>query len=79
MTLIAMGFFGARLLPSDGGALRIGHMGLGDSGPVASRVRFVEPRESGRVQIILEETRQRVLSGDVEDDGIRTPAAACRA
>jgi hypothetical protein len=72
VTLIAMGFFGARLLPSDGGALRFGRMGLGDSSPVASRVRFVEPRESGQVQIIMEETRQRVLSGDVEDDGIRT-------
>ena len=72
LTLIAIGFFGARLLPSGGGALRIGQMGLGDGGPVASRVRFVEPRESGRVQIVLEETRQRILSGDVEDDGIRT-------
>ena len=27
---------------------------------------------SGQVQIVLEETRQRVLSGDVDDDGIRT-------
>ena len=47
-------------------------MALGDNAPVASRVRFVEPGNSGQVQIVLEETRQRVLSGDVEDDGIRT-------
>ena len=44
----------------------------GDSGPVASRVRFVEPGESGRVQIVLEETRQRTLSGDMDDASIRT-------
>ena len=71
LTLIATGFFGARLVPSDGGALKIGRMDLGDAGPVASRVRFVEPRDSGQIQIVLEETRQRVLSGDMEDDGIR--------
>jgi hypothetical protein len=39
---------------------------------VASRVRFVEPGESGRVQIVLEETRQRTLSGDMDDASIRT-------
>lgn len=70
VTLIAMGFFGGRLMPSGGGNLPLGHMGLGDTA-VASRVRFVEPRDAGQVQIVLEETRQRVLSGDVEDDGIR--------
>jgi HEAT repeat protein len=47
-------------------------MALGDNPPVASRVRFVEPGNSGQVQIVLEETRQRVLSGGVEDDTIRT-------
>jgi hypothetical protein len=70
VTLIAMGFFGARVFPTDG--LRASHMGLGDTGPVASRVRFVEPGESGRVQIVLEETRQRTLSGDMDDAAIRT-------
>lgn len=73
LALVAMGFFGARLVPQGGGALPLVRMGsVADSGPVASRVRFVEPRESGQVQIIVEETRQRVLSGDVEDHGIRT-------
>jgi len=72
VTLIAMGFFGGRLIPPGGGALQVSRMALGENAPVASRVRFVEPGNSGQVQIVLEETRQRVLSGDVEDDTIRT-------
>ena len=72
VTLIAMGFFGGRLIPPGGGALPMSRMALGDNAPVASRVRFVEPGNSGQVQIVLEETRQRVLSGDVDDDTIRT-------
>jgi hypothetical protein len=63
LTLIAMGFFGGRVLPVERGTA---------FSPVMSRVSFVEPRESGQVQIVLEETRQRVLSGDMEDDGIRS-------
>lgn len=69
LTLIALGFFGARILPIESG--HTAPMGLGDTGPVASRVRFVEPGESGRVQIVVEETRQRTLSGGMDDDGIR--------
>ncbi len=70
LTLIALGFFGARVLPTEG--VRTSPMGLGETGPVASRVRFVEPGESGRVQIVVEETRQRTLSGGMDDDGIRS-------
>jgi HEAT repeat protein len=58
-----MGFFGGRMLPVDSGTA---------VNPVLSRVSFVEPRESGQVQIVLEETRQRVLSGDMDDDDIRS-------
>ena len=69
LSLIAMGFFGARLVPT----INVGGpLALGDVSPVASRVRFIEPQEAGQIQIVLEETRQRVLSGDMEDDGIRT-------
>jgi HEAT repeat protein len=70
LTLIALGFFGARVLPTEGG--RTSQLGLAETGPVASRVRFVEPGESGRVQIVVEETRQRTLSGGMDDDGIRS-------
>jgi hypothetical protein len=46
---------------------------LGFSGgePVASRVRYVQPSDDGEVQIVVEEVRQRVLSGDVNDGRIR--------
>jgi hypothetical protein len=39
--------------------------------PVASRVRYVEPTSDGRVQIVLDETRQRTLTGALDDDRIR--------
>ena len=47
-------------------------MGIGEM--VRSRPGFVSwnRANSGQVQIVLEETRQRVLSGDIEDDAIRT-------
>jgi hypothetical protein len=63
LTLIAVGFFGGRVLPLERGAA---------ANPVLSRVSFVEPGEAGQVQIVLEETRQRVLSGDMDDDAIRS-------
>ena len=39
--------------------------------PVSSRVRYVEPVAAGRVQIVIDETRQRVLSGNLEDQSIQ--------
>ena len=39
--------------------------------PATSRVRYVEPVSPGRVQIVLDETRQRVLSGSVDDEAIQ--------
>ena len=65
--LIALGFFGARLTsvgeppqPSQ------------SSVPMASRVRYVEPgNSSGRVQIVVEETSQRTVSGETASEPIR--------
>ena len=67
VALIAIGFFSARLVPN--ASQRLGLMGASD--PVVSRVRYVQPEDQGRVQIVLEEVRQRVLSGDVDDQRIR--------
>ena len=39
--------------------------------PVSSRVRYVEPVAQGKVQIVIDETRQRVLSGNLEDQSIQ--------
>ena len=37
----------------------------------ASRVRYVEPAADGRIHIVVDETRQRVVSGLVDDQQIR--------
>lgn len=67
VTLLAIGFLGGRVLPAGGASMQV----RGPVEPVSSRVRFVQPEESGRVQIVVEEVRQRVLEGGVNDDGIR--------
>jgi hypothetical protein len=64
LALVALGFFSGRILPSGGPAANV-------TDPVASRVRYVEPDGSGRVQLVVEETRQRVLSGRLDDEPIR--------
>jgi anti-sigma factor RsiW len=61
LIMLAMGFFGGQMLPKQ----------FSEQSPVASRVRFVEAGAAGQVQIVLEETRQKVLSGDMADDDIR--------
>jgi hypothetical protein len=67
--LVALGFFGGKFVPAGtNGVPGVEHASFE---PVASRVRYIEPEGGGQVQIIVEETRQRVLSGDMQDDGIR--------
>ncbi len=70
LALIAMGFFGARILPSGGSLPGVSNAGFT---PGASRVRYVEPSQSGsgKVQVVVEETRERVLSGSVDDQNIQ--------
>jgi len=65
--LITLGFFGARYTTSRENAA------LSQSAvPVASRVRYVEPaNSSGQVQIVVEETSQRTLSGETASEPIR--------
>jgi len=63
LTLVALGFGAARLAPSQGGAF--GFMSMTDPG--ASRVRYIEPGADGRVQIVLDETRQRVVQGGLDN------------
>jgi hypothetical protein len=68
LALVALGFFGARVIPADFGG-RLATAGLAD--PVTSRVRYVEPVGAGKIQIVIDETRQRVLSGSPEDQSIQ--------
>src|SRR5262249_34272467 len=67
MALLALGFFGARITPD--GASSFGFMGF--SNPNASRVRYVSPGEDGRIQIVIDETRQRTVTGAPDDSMIR--------
>lgn len=69
--LVAFGFFGSRLLNTQGGSAFGGNIAGIRSDPAAARVRYVEPDADGRVQIVIDETRQRVVSGRLEDDAIR--------
>jgi hypothetical protein len=64
--MLLLGFFAARVTP---GSLPWRTASLAE--PATSRVRFVEPAGPGRVQIVLDETRQRVLSGSLEDQSIQ--------
>jgi hypothetical protein len=65
VALVALGFFGARLTS----ITRPGHA---TAEPLYSRVRTIEPDAAGRVQLVIEETRQRVLSGSLEDERIKS-------
>jgi hypothetical protein len=64
-TLLAIGFFVARVTPQP-------YQAMGLLQPGASRVRYVEPVSGGRVQIVLDETRQRVVAGRLGDQQIRS-------
>ncbi len=66
LALLLIGFVGARLT-FDRPA--VGPVPQAD--PIASRVRYVEPDGNGRVQIVLDETRQRVVFGGIEEAPIR--------
>ncbi len=66
--MLALGFFGARVMPSSfpgswGAASVID--------PATSHVRYVEPTSGGKIQIVVDETRQRTLSGSMDDQDIQ--------
>lgn len=67
--MLALGFVTARVTP--GSFLGNWHAAGVLETPAISRVRDVEPVSPGRVQIVLDETRQRVLSGSVQDEAIQ--------
>jgi anti-sigma factor RsiW len=66
--MLAVGFFTARVAPNS----FLGNWGQASVlSPTTSRVRYVEPTAQGRVQIVIDETHQRVLSGSLEDEAIQ--------
>ena len=67
--MLVLGFFAARMTP---GSFPTPWRTAGIvAEPVSSRVRYVEPVAQGKVQIVIDETRQRVLSGNLEDQSIQ--------
>jgi len=70
IAMLAIGFFAARIVPSNSPTLeKIGFRQ--EEAPTVSRVRLVNPDESGRVKVMFDETRQREMSGDLKDERIR--------
>jgi HEAT repeat protein/putative zinc finger protein len=69
LTLIAIGFFGARLTPFLGGNGGIDMASLASLGP--SQIRSISPDRDGRVSIVFNESRPRAVSGTLQDEGIR--------
>jgi hypothetical protein len=65
VALVALGFFAARWTSNI-------PVRSADSGtdPAVIRVRYLQPEGSGNVQMMVEETRQRVLTGNANDDQI---------
>jgi len=71
LTLFVAGFGVARIAPMiSTGSNGVAMMGMADMG--AAHVRDVEPGSDGSVKIVVDETRQKVISGGLEDQQIRT-------
>ena len=66
MALLAIGYFGARLTPEKFGGIRAGL-----TQPMFSNVKSVEPGESGKVEIAVDEVQRRVVSGTLQDPRIQ--------
>ncbi|HMD47744.1 MAG TPA: HEAT repeat domain-containing protein [Bryobacteraceae bacterium] len=66
--MLVLGFVTARMAPN---SLLGNFHSAGLVDPATSRVRYVEPTAPGRVQIVIDETHQRVLSGSLDDQAIQ--------
>ena len=66
MALMALGFLGARITPEKFGGVREAL-----AAPMFSSVSSVEPNASGQVQIAVDQTRRRLVSGTPEDPSIQ--------
>jgi len=67
LALLTIGFVFARLAPDLGSGIT----GMSLADPGLQRVRSVGPSPNGGIQIVLDETRQRVVSGGLDDQKIR--------
>jgi hypothetical protein len=58
LALVALGFFSARLVPQGTARVPV------EKSPVSTQVRYLQPNSTGGVRIVVDETRERVLSGN---------------
>jgi hypothetical protein len=68
VAMLIVGFMAARMMPQ---SLLSPFQSAGMVDPGTSRVRYVEPVGGGKIQIVVDETKQRVLSGNVDDQAIQ--------
>lgn len=66
LAMLAIGFFGGRMATDTRGA-----MDSTNAPAPVSRVRYVEPDAQGNVQIVFDETRQRIVRGRLDEEPIR--------
>jgi len=69
MALLAVGFFAAKVTPGLNFPGSVASMGLGDFG--GAQVRNVATEPDGRLRIVVNETRERTISGNRDDRQIR--------
>ena len=69
LALVLAGFFAARLTAP--GVSPVSQADNAGRGPTATQVRYVQPDAAGGVRIVMDETRQRILSGSLEDQDIQ--------
>ncbi len=64
--LVALGFAAAQMMP-------VMNFKGQEAGfvPGAARVRYIEPGSDGKIQIVLDETHQRIVSGNPDDSQIK--------
>lgn len=66
MALVALGWFGARYTPEKFGGIRAGL-----TQPMFSSVQSIEPDDSGRIQIAVDEVQRRVVTGNLAEPRIQ--------
>lgn len=73
--LIFLGFGLSRLTDRYGLPLFRGNSGpateMGMIDPIRSHVRLIQPSEGNRVQLVVDEVREHVISGNMDDDRVR--------
>jgi len=68
VAMLLIGFLAARMTPAYFPGM---FHAASIADPATSRVRYIEPAGQGKVQIVVDETTQRTLSGNLEDETIQ--------